>query len=117
MHELSIAEGLIEQILTVAKENGIVHIEEVEIETGILKQIIPDVMQEAFKAVTKDTIAENAILKIAEVPALARCSLCRKEFEPELNNFLCPKCMKADVVTLKGNDIILKAVTGREGKP
>ncbi|MDP8266211.1 MAG: hydrogenase maturation nickel metallochaperone HypA [Candidatus Aceula meridiana] len=117
MHEMSIAESLIEQIISVAKENSIVCVDEVEIETGYLKQIIPDVMQEAFKAVIKGTIAENAVLKITEISALAKCNLCKEEFTPELDNFLCPKCIKADVVTLKGDDIILKAVIGKEEKP
>ena len=112
MHEMSIAEGLMEQILSIANENSLKSIEEVEIETGLLRQVIPEVMQEAFRAVRQDTIAQSAVLKITEIPAIGKCRTCQKEFEPELNNFLCPQCLRADVEILQGDDIILKSVIG-----
>ena len=110
MHELSIAQALIEQILEVAQENNLEKVDEVVIETGVMKQVIPEVMQEAYAAVIVDTIAQGSTLQIVETSAQAKCQECKKEFEPEIDNYLCPDCQIANVEILKGNEIILKSV-------
>ncbi|MBU0468085.1 MAG: hydrogenase maturation nickel metallochaperone HypA [Candidatus Omnitrophica bacterium] len=112
MHELSIIVSMMEQIVDVAKENKIEKIDEVHLETGVLRQVIPEVMQEAFASVKLNTICENAILQIIEAPALVLCKQCKSEFEPSIDDFICKICNLANVDILKGNEIILKAVIG-----
>ena len=116
MHEMSIATELIDQILAAAASHGLQKVEEVVVETGALRQIVPDVMQAAFEAVSKGTIAEGAELTIVEVPARARCRKCGQEFEPQPDNFLCPLCLVADMQVVQGEDIILKSVSGPDNK-
>ena len=116
MHEMSIAVGLMDQVLEIAKVNGLKEIDEIEVETGFLRQVIPEVMQEAFLAVRRETIAQNATLKIVEIAPLSECNICKKQFEPQLNDFLCPECQKAGVKVLKGDEIILKSIQGKESK-
>lgn len=116
MHELSIAESLMDQIEDIAKTNNLVSVDAIQIESGILRQVIPDVMQAAFEAVKKDTICENAILTIFEISALATCRQCKCEFEPSIDDFTCKKCNIANVDIIKGNEIILKAVSGKTEK-
>ncbi|MCP4650798.1 MAG: hydrogenase maturation nickel metallochaperone HypA [PVC group bacterium] len=113
MHEMSIASALMDQIMETAKLNNLVKVEEVEIQAGLLKQVVPDVMQAAFEAVISGTIVEGARLKIIEVKAEARCLSCGQVFEPKVDNFLCSVCNKADVEIIKGNEIILKSLTGK----
>lgn len=110
MHELSIAIQLVEQIVEVAETNKFPRVDEVELETGVLRQVIPEVMQTAFKEATSGSIAREAILTITEIAAKARCNQCTMEFKPEIDNFLCPKCQIADVDVFEGNIIILKSV-------
>ncbi|VAX35258.1 hypothetical protein MNBD_UNCLBAC01-1716 [hydrothermal vent metagenome] len=112
MHELSIATALMEQILDIAKTNGMDVVDQVELETGFLRQVIPEVMQLAYKEVIVDTIAKSSILIIIEVEAKAQCRRCMKVFEPEMGNFLCPDCLVADVDIKSGNEIILKSIGG-----
>lgn len=112
MHEMSIAVSLMDQIEDIAKQNNLLNINEIQIESGILRQVIPDVMQVAFEAVKEGTICEKAILKIIEIPALAVCKQCKNEFEPSIDDFICKKCNIANVDIIKGNEIILKAVLG-----
>lgn len=112
MHELSIASALIEQVCDEADANQMKKVEEVELHIGFLRQIIPEMMQEAFREVVVGTIAEGAALIIKEVSAEAQCHLCQKTFEPKLDYFVCPSCEKADVEILKGNEIVLMAING-----
>ena len=111
MHELSIAVELVEQIVEVAQANQLPRVDEVELETGVLRQVIPEMMQTAFKEATGQTVVEGATLMIRDVSAKARCNECSLEFEPEADNFLCPKCLVANVTVLAGNEIILKSVS------
>ncbi len=112
MHEMSIAEGLIEQVLAIAQKNGFSKVHGVILQTGELRQVIPEVMAEAFKAVSAGTIAEQACLQIEEVPAEVRCNVCGKIFYPKINDFLCPDCQRADVSIEKGDTIILASLEG-----
>ena len=111
MHELSIATHLIEQVVEQAEKNQLTRVDEVEIETGALRQVIPEMMQTAFEEVKVQTIASEAILIITEIPAKARCNQCKMEFEPQIDDFLCPQCQVADVDVFEGNIIILKSVS------
>ncbi|MCK5014551.1 MAG: hydrogenase maturation nickel metallochaperone HypA [Candidatus Omnitrophica bacterium] len=111
MHELSIAMQLVEQIVGVAEANQLPRVDEVELQTGVLRRVIPEMMQAAFKEATGNSIADGAVLKITDIPAKARCDQCALEFEPEADNFLCPECQVANVTVLEGNVIILKSVS------
>ncbi|MDP8211953.1 MAG: hydrogenase maturation nickel metallochaperone HypA [Candidatus Zapsychrus exili] len=112
MHEMSIAAEILDQVIEQAKVNNLVRVSEVTLEVGFLKQVVPELMIIAFESITTDTIVERARLKIVEVPSIAKCNECSYSFEPKINNFLCPKCERADVNVISGNDIILKAIFG-----
>jgi len=68
-------------------------------------------MQTAFKEASSQTVAHEAVLVINEIQAKAQCNQCAMEFEPEIDDFLCPECRIADVRILAGDKIILKAVS------
>ena len=110
MHEMSIIVSLLEEIEEIIKENGAVKVESVELETGQLRQVVPEVMQEAFLVAKERTVCENASLIIIEVKAIVKCNKCLGEFSPKINDFLCPNCHEADVKIIQGDDIILKTI-------
>ncbi|MHC4124656.1 MAG: hydrogenase maturation nickel metallochaperone HypA/HybF [Planctomycetota bacterium] len=107
---MSLAVELINQIIKSAGENNLSRIDEIEIEAGELKLVVPDLIQNAFEVVSVGTIAEGAVLKIIEVKALVKCRKCGKEFRPEIDNFLCPECEIADFDIIRGNDIVLNSL-------
>lgn len=110
MHELSIATSLADHVVEVARQQGAVRIDEVEVEVGILQQIVPEALEVAFAAVTAGTLAEGAALKLVSVEAVAECRLCERRFEPTIEDYLCPACRRADVRIVEGDDIVLKSV-------
>ena len=118
MHELSIATALIEQLEAVAQDNGLEKIDEVHLQVGYLRQVVPEFMQTAFVEAAKGAVAQEAKLIIQEIVALVQCRQCQYQFKPKLNDFLCPKCDEADVEILQGDDIILLSVNSyaKKGK-
>ncbi|MGD8451164.1 MAG: hydrogenase maturation nickel metallochaperone HypA [Phycisphaerae bacterium] len=110
MHEMSIAMSLIDNLLTATTGHDVVRIEEVEVEVGVLQQIVPEALHMAFEAVTAGTLAEGARLRIREVPVEAECRACGKQFAAALDSYQCPQCGEADVRILAGKDIVLRTV-------
>lgn len=110
MHEMSLALSLMDELLRIAAQQGAVKIIEVDVECGVLQQVVPEALQVAFEAASVATIAADATLRIREVPVAARCRLCGHEYGAALDDYLCPRCAQADVEIVAGRDLVLRSV-------
>jgi hydrogenase nickel incorporation protein HypA/HybF len=110
MHEMSIAMQLVEQMLEIASQHNAATIEEVEVQLGVMREVVPEALEMAFAAASEGTIAEGARLCISEERIVAVCSVCECLFTPRQTCFLCPRCSQADARIVAGNDIILKSL-------
>ena len=110
MHEMSIAASLVDHVLEIGREQRARRIEVVEVEVGVLRQVVPGALQVAFAALTVDTVAEGAVLQLTETKAVAQCRSCQVRYDVAIDCYLCPRCHQADVQVLSGNDIVLKSV-------
>ncbi|MFI4912164.1 MAG: hydrogenase maturation nickel metallochaperone HypA [Sedimentisphaeraceae bacterium JB056] len=111
MHELSIASQILNCAIDEAESQGATRITEVEVKAGKLKQIVPEFLNTVWQSITKDTIAESAVLNMIEVDIKARCRKCGKNYSPLPDDFLCPVCKVADAEIVDGDDIILNSIT------
>ena len=80
MHEMSIAAAMLDGVLQVAEQAGAARVEAVEVEIGVMKQVVPEALRVAWEAVRADTLADGAVLRIEEVPAAAECRRCGRRF-------------------------------------
>ncbi len=113
MHESSIAIALVEQAVDAAGKHRAHQIDEVEVQVGVMRRIVPEALKLAFSAASAGTIAEDARLKIIEERIIAVCRVCDCLFAPESLTLVCPRCQRADARIVTGNDIILKSLTWR----
>ncbi|MGQ9570505.1 MAG: hydrogenase maturation nickel metallochaperone HypA/HybF [Thermodesulfovibrionales bacterium] len=105
MHELSIAQSLLDIAVKNCKNNGYKRKETKQVNIGRAAGILPDALLFAFDAVKIGTIADKAILNIEEVPVSGYCENCKKNFTvDEAFIISCPEC---------GN-FSLRIETGRE---
>ncbi len=117
MHEMSIATGMLQGVLKAAAEHGATRVEEVEVELGAMRLIVPEALEMAWEVLVEGTPAAGSRLKMTEVPIRAKCRECGRTYEAEVGSFACPTCGQADVEIVAGDDIILKSVicwTGEE---
>ncbi len=107
MHELSLTQSLIEIAEEHARRENATVITSVTMEIGAFSGVIPDAIEFAFEACTKDTIAEGATLEIHYIPGLGRCQQCNKECEME--NLLdgCTACGSYALDIIKGQEMAL----------
>ena len=111
MHELSIAMSIVEICTDELEKSGAKSVTAVELEIGSLAGIQNEALEFSWDVATKDSVVDGALLSIDNVPAVARCLHCNKEFN--INNFHdpCPFCDNFGLDVLKGKELRIKALT------
>lgn len=105
MHELSIAEQILEISTEYAEREGVIAVREIALEIGTLSGIEIDALTFALDVVTKDSVLDGARVTIIEVPAKARCMSCGEEFLLEDFFSPCPSCGAFTSETLQGQEL------------
>jgi hydrogenase nickel incorporation protein HypA/HybF len=98
--------SILDIVLEHAHSNSANKVAQINLEVGELSDLIPHWMQNYFEYVSKDTIAEKAILSIDYVPAMLRCRSCGKEFAVTKEDWRasCPHCNSPDIEILSGRE-------------
>lgn len=89
MHEISIVRDIVQNLEDHYQER-FSDIRNVKIEAGLLCNIQPVLIQNAFEALRlEDKRLDNVDLQIKLLPIIAYCENCRKNFEVKLHKFVC----------------------------
>ena len=73
MHEMSLAEGMLQLVEDGARRNAAGAVKAVWLEIGTLAQVEVDALRFCFDAVTRGTLAQGARLEIVDTPGAAWC--------------------------------------------
>jgi hydrogenase nickel incorporation protein HypA/HybF len=107
MHELSIAEGMVDAI---REQTGDARVARVFVEIGKLSCVEPEAVRFCFELAARGTALEGAVLEIEEPAGRARCGACGAEdVEIEGPLPLC-RCGSADLAILAGSRMTITAV-------
>jgi hydrogenase nickel incorporation protein HypA/HybF len=82
MHELSIAQSIIEIAEAKAREENSRCIQTIKIRLGEFTTVVREALEFAFEVARRDTLAETARLEIESVPMVVRCVVCGLVTEP-----------------------------------
>ena len=110
MHEFSIAEQIVEQIVAVAAENSVTDVRTVELEIGAMEMIVNEALETAFAAAAAGTVAEGAKLVIETVPTRGVCGACGNEYETSIADYTCPASGAAQATITTGRGILLRGL-------
>jgi hydrogenase nickel incorporation protein HypA/HybF len=102
MHELSIAEGIVDVARRHAAGRRVVR---VEVKVGHLRQVLPDSLHFAFEFVTQGTALDGAELAIAHIPAAGRCRECGAHSVLEGFPLCCARCGGLNVEVIAGEEL------------
>ena len=108
MHEMSLAESVLQIIEDAAREQNFQRVRTVTLEIGKLAAVEPDAMRFCFDAVTSGSIAEGARLEIIETPGEGHCAACGKTVAMQEQYGLCPECGSACLQVVAGNEMRVK---------
>ena len=79
---------------------------------GSLTAIMPESLEFAFRAVSKNSLAEDAELAMEMVQAKAQCDDCRTIFEMDYFNKLCPDCARFCSNVISGYEFYVNTIEG-----
>ena len=110
MHEMSVAQSILKIVLNEARKNGATKVKIVRIRAGELRGIVRDQLAFFFEFITKDTLAQGAVLEVEQVPIKAKCKSCEHVFMVRNYEFLCSECTSKDVDVIEGLELAVKEI-------
>ena len=117
MHELSIAQNIIEIVENYAIKANATIVTDVEVDVGTISGIIPDTLEFVWELAVKNTITEKAKLKINVITAKARCHDCKTEFDLEDVYSVCPSCNSNHIEIYQGKELLVRTIKIESDNP
>ena len=114
MHELSIAQRMVETLLQTAARSGGGRVASARLLLGELTCVEPETLTFAFDVSCRGTAAEGCRLEIVRVPVRLRCPACGAEGEGDPYQ-PCAGCGGAGFDVLAGREIRLDTMELDEG--
>lgn len=112
MHEISLVQGLLQQLEDVAAENQARKILSITMEIGPLSGVVVDSFRFGFEILSAESpLVRGARLIIDSPPARYGCTKCRHVVETaDLKPDCCPACGDVLLFPEGGDDIVLRQV-------
>ena len=111
MHELSIAQSLIEQANACAAEQGASCVLALNLRIGRLSGVSKQALLFSFELAAEDTLCAGAELTIEEIPIRAMCPQCKESKElSDSYCFICPDCQNPTAELLTGQELELVSI-------
>jgi len=108
MHEMSLAESVLQIIEDNAARQGFRRVSAVYVELGRLAGVEVEALRFAFDAVTRDSVADGARLEIIDVPGQGWCLNCSETVPIDQLYDACPRCGAYQVHPSQGIDMRVK---------
>jgi hydrogenase nickel incorporation protein HypA/HybF len=110
MHELSIAQAVVEQIEQIALRERASCVETVTLSVGALSGVDAEALRLAFPMAAEGTLAQAAGLVIETVRARLKCRDCGRETDIEHPLPVCPACGAGGVELVAGRELLIESV-------
>ena len=113
MHELSIAQSIVELAEEQARNHQAQCIEELELEIGSLAGIEWQALEFALETCVKETLLENAHIVRHIISGEGRCGDCETAFPVDTLFSSCPACGSYAVKIIKGKELRINSIVVR----
>ena len=110
MHEMSLAESVLQLVEETAIREKAQRVKLVVLEIGRLSSVEPDAMRFCFEAVTNGGIAQGAALEIIDMPGEGWCMACSRKVPMEASYDACPHCGSYQVQATGGMEMRVKEI-------
>lgn len=110
MHELSVCQGLLDQVARVVADHGAIGVKNIVVRVGPLSGVVPELLREAFPLARAGTVAEDAALTIEALPVRVHCDACGADSDAKPNRLLCGECGDWHTQLIGGDELLLASV-------
>lgn len=109
MHEISLVRNIF-RTLEDEFPNDIPRVRKINLTVGLLSNVQPILMQNAFQAVLEDEPRyQKTTLSVSVLPILIQCDDCNTTSEVEQYRFICP-CGKPSKNVIQGEELLISSV-------
>jgi hydrogenase nickel incorporation protein HypA/HybF len=105
MHEMSIAQNILEIVRDHVREENVPDVRSVKIRIGELAGVVHDSLTFCFSTLVLETPLQKATLDIVTIPVTAHCNACGKESRLEYGVFICSICNSFDIQIMTGSEL------------
>jgi hydrogenase nickel incorporation protein HypA/HybF len=105
MHEMSIAQNIVEIVTEILSKETALQLKEVVVEVGELVAVVPDSLQFCYTVMTEQTQFQGSRLTINVIPLKGKCKICKNTFIIKNVNFLCPTCQSDQLEIIQGQEL------------
>ncbi|MHC4401628.1 MAG: hydrogenase maturation nickel metallochaperone HypA [Planctomycetota bacterium] len=111
MHELSVAQSLIEQVEREVERAGEAgRVTRLDLVVGRLSGVHADALRFALDTLSPGTIVENAEVHVTQPGAFCSCRNCHARTEIDELVSQCPRCASEEVLIEGGRDLLLESI-------
>ena len=110
MHELTITQSILDIILKKSQEVQASKVTLIKLVVGELTGYIFDSIEFYFESLSKDTIAEGAVIDFNSIPVKLRCRACSTIFDPRDTEWVCPECHGLSVEIIGGRELYINSM-------
>jgi hydrogenase nickel incorporation protein HypA/HybF len=105
MHEMSIAQSLIDILREEMAKHGAATLRSVRLSVGEMSAIVPESLSFCFEIITQGTPLEGAKLLMDRIPLRGYCPQCEETFDIKEFVFICPACGSPNIETIEGQEL------------
>ena len=110
MHEMALAQSMLEIVEKTAQDEGAGRVSVVRIEIGALSHVEPDALRFCFDVVTRGSVAEGALLEIDATPGAAWCMRCATTIAIDRRGDPCPRCGSYQLAVTGGDAMRVREI-------
>jgi hydrogenase nickel incorporation protein HypA/HybF len=110
VHELAVAQALVEQVENVISQHRATGATSVRVRIGPLAGVVPDLLATAFPLAAVGSRLQHAVLDLVDAPIRVRCQTCGAETEAAMNRLICGACGDWHTQVISGDDLLLESV-------
>ncbi|WP_371365245.1 Hydrogenase maturation factor HybF [Sporomusa rhizae] len=110
MHELAIAQGILDIALNTAASHAASKVIGVKVLAGELTGIVPEALEFGFTALAEGSPAAGACLTIQIVPLVVFCRNCGEQNRVDKYQFICKSCGSYAVDIVTGRELTVESV-------
>lgn len=105
MHELSIAENILEMVNQNVPIEELHYVRNVKVKVGEMSGVVADSLEFCFQAITSETELKNSKLVIEHIPFVVSCNSCKNNFTNNTGIRICPTCCGSDTTVISGLEL------------
>ncbi len=103
MHEMSIAQAVIDTVLREMQHRGITRVSKIALRIGVWSGVMAEAVQFGYESLRLDTALQHTSLEIEQVGLQLYCRQCRQTTEVRAATLTCPSC-RSDQIQVSGGD-------------